>query len=158
MKQERIVDLLNEALSLEMASFFIYLQEVACPIFEEDEQPIRDAFERIATQERELAGTIADLVEAEGGHPEQRRFPMEDGQYHYVRADYLLPICARKIRESVDRFDAITEELKGDADIHGALERIARAKRLHLASIEKFIKKKAPPPEKETADTPEGPA
>ena len=154
MKPERIVALLNEALSLEMGSFFIYLQEVACPIFGEDQQPIRDAFDRIATQEREFAGTIVDLIEAQGGHAGQRRFPLEDGQYHYVSASHLLPICVKKIRESVEAFEAITEELKADEDVHAALERIARAKRLHIASIEKFMKKKAPPPAKETAESP----
>ena len=139
------VDLLNEALSLEMASFFIYLQEVACPEFTEEEQPIRDAFERIASQEREFAGTIADMIEAAGGHPEPRGFPMADQQYHFVRAEYLLPICVAKIKESIERFDAITTLFRSDPEIHPALERIARAKGMHIASIEKFTKKKAAP-------------
>jgi rubrerythrin len=136
MEQQEIVSLLNKALALEAASFLVYVTDVASPLLGPEDQAVRDLLERIASEEEAYADEILDLIEAEGGKPDQPIFDMNNVRYHYLSPEYCLKVCAEKLEANVAAFRKVVDDLAEDAEIHAALGRIADGKAKHLADIQ----------------------
>ena len=137
MDQQGIIQALNEAISLEVRSFMLYVRDVATPM--PGREDVGETLAKIAEDETRFAGEIADLVEGAGGKMDFPVFPMSGCAYHYLDSDYLLPICTEKLREGLEAFREITARFEGHPEIQAVLSRIADAKASHLALLEDLV-------------------
>lgn len=135
MEPQEIIRNLNEAISLEVRSFLLYVRDVATPHLGPEDVETGKMLTRIADEESEFIDEIADLIEAAGGKVDLPGFRMGDVIYHYLTAEYLVGVCARRLEESLDAFRKIVARFEDHPEIHAVLSRIAERKARHLQEL-----------------------
>lgn len=100
-----------------------------------DEEPTREALERMATEQRDVVRALADLLAERGYAIDFGSYPTEYTSLHYVAVDFLLSQLIANQEEVAAECEQVARSTSEDDDVRTLLEDIVLSERKHLDEL-----------------------
>jgi hypothetical protein len=140
MPQRRLINLLNQLLSLNYCSAVRYIGR-ADPWTPHDRQGDLTTLHRIGSEQEKLAGEIAKVVLDENGTPDAGDYGLEFAGTHNLSLEYLIDFVIRQHRLDREAMAALRQDLANHPRGHDlAIESIHLADR-HLQDLERLARR-----------------
>src|SRR2546425_952241 len=130
-----VVDLLNEALSIEYSAVIQYIQSAAL-IQGPDRQIYKEIFEESSKESREHAQIVSDLIVSIGGTPTIETAHIRQA----AEAKEMLQQALATEREAMETYQKAHDALKGESGLKYMLEERIIAEQEDVWEVEKLLK------------------
>ncbi len=140
MKSFETIPVLNRLLNCLCRSLPAYLADAKAWGRMESE-PIREAIERLAADQRLYAERVADAVSQRGGRPTPGRFPKEFTAKHDLSLSYLLQDLIDLQDQDIALIEQCATQLEGVPALHALAEEILGNAKGHLDVLVELAKK-----------------
>jgi len=138
MGNDRVHEVLNELLRLQMRSLPQYLESTSFWA-ERGEQQAKDAVSRIVEDQRQMGQRIAKLIESRGKTVSAGEFSMSYTDLHFLSIDYLLKRIMEEQQRDIPVIENMAAELSDDQEARTLVEEVLGSEKAHLESLEELV-------------------
>jgi len=114
-----------------------YLVQIA-PWAEPEHRAAQELVQRIAAEEQQWCGRLAELIDQRDGVPLRGSFPTTYSSLHYVAVAALLPRLADYLRANIEQLRRDLDATGDDEQVRQVLQQMLEAKRKQLRELEEL--------------------